>query len=272
MSEQKRQKANQLGRLLPAGLVASAGWLDAHDYRSNLLAHYVNSHRLESPARGVYRVPGPPLKWQSVVASLQLIEGSWSHVGGHTALVQRGFGHYAQLSGVETIDLYGPDNLPHWVNKLGVPAKFVQRRDAAFGSLRVRRDREGALRRFEADTPIGADELGSFGLVEIKWGNWDWPLIFSSEERAILEMLEGVPERESIYEVWVLLQGLVNLRPLRVSTLLRACKSIKARRLFLAMADRQHHAWFKHLDLTGLDLGKGKRALFPGGKLDAKGS
>ena len=270
MTEQKRQKANHLPSLLPAGLVATAGWLKRHDYQSNLVAHYAASHRLESPARGVYRVPGPPLKWQAVVASLQLIEGSWSHVGGHTALVQRGLGHYARLNGVETISLYGPDTLPHWVNKLGVPERFEQRRDAAFGNLRVCRDKDGVLRRGEGETPITVDELGNFGLMEIKWGTWDWPLIFSSEERAIIEMLQDVPERESIYEAYVLLQGRVNLRPERVSALLRACTSIKAKRLFLALAARQRHVWFKHLDLAGVDCGKGKRALFPGGKLDAK--
>lgn len=30
------------------------------------------------------------------------------------------------------------------------------------------------------------------------------------------------------------------------------------------------HAWLKYLDLKGVNLGKGKRALFPGGKLDSK--
>lgn len=270
MSEHKRQKSNQLNRLLPAGLVASAGWLDKHDYQSNLVAHYVASNRLESPARGVYRIPGPPLKWQAVVASLQLIEGSWSHVGGSTALVQRGLGHYARLSGVETICLYGPDALPHWVNKLGVPERFEQRRDATFAPLRVRRDGDGVLKNFESGTPITSDDLGRFGLIEQKWGTWDWPLIFSSEERAILEMLQDVPDRESIYEAYVLLQGRVNLRPERVSALLRACRSVKAKRLFLALAASQQHAWFKHLDLTGVDCGKGKRSLFPGGKLDPK--
>ena len=111
----------------------------------------------------------------------------------------------------------------------------------------------------EGETPISPDELGNFGLMEIKWGTWDWPLIFSSEERAIIEMLQDVPERASIYEAYVLLQGRVNLRPERVSALLRACTSIKAKRLFLALAARQRHAWFKHLDLAGVDCGKGKR-------------
>jgi len=112
--------------------------------------------------------------------------------------------------------------------------------------------------------------VAGFGLTEVKWGNWDWPLIYSSEERAILELLQDVPEKESIYEGYVLLQGLVNLRPENVSNLLRACGSIKAKRLFLALSARHGHAWFKYLDLKDVDLGKGKRALFPGGKFDSK--
>src|SRR5258706_15458388 len=271
MVEQRKDRLNPLQRLLPSGLLVSAAWLREHEYPTNLVAYYVSSGRLESPARGVYRLPGPPLKWQSGVASLQLNEGSWSHVGGRTAIVQRGLGHYARAAGTETIQLYGPETLPPWVNKLGVPEKFEQRSDAAFAELRVHRDEKGALRRFsKKEERVTPDQLGEFGLVEIKWGTFDWPLVFSSEERAILEVLQNVPDRESISEAYVLLQGLVNLRPERLGRLLRACHSIKAKRLFLALSERQKHAWLKHVDLKGVDLGSGKRSLFPGGKLDAK--
>ncbi len=271
MVEQRKDKLNPLQRLLPPGLLASAAWLREHDYPTNLVAYYVSRGWLESPARGVYRVPGPPLKWQSVVASLQLIEGSYAHVGGRTAIVQRGLGHYARLSGAEKISLYSPETLPPWVNKLGIPESFENCNDAAFAELRVHRDEKGVLHRFgKREEPIAADALGELGLVEIKWGTFDWPLIFSGEERAILELLQNVPERESIYEAYVLLQGLVNLQPERVSTLLRACHSIKAKRLFLALAARLNHAWSKYLDLKGVDLGNGKRSLFPRGKLDSK--
>ncbi|MCC6210429.1 MAG: type IV toxin-antitoxin system AbiEi family antitoxin domain-containing protein [Burkholderiales bacterium] len=271
MVEQRKDRLNPLLRLLPPGQLVSASWLREREYPTNLVAYYVANNRLESPARGVYRVPGPPLKWQSVVASLQLNEASWSHVGGATAIVQRGLGHYARLGGAETIQLFGPDTLPPWVNKLKVPEKFEQRSDAALSPLRVRRDEKGVLHRFGRDEePISPDALGELGLAEIKWGTFDWPLIFSSEERAILELLEHVPERESVYEAYVLLQGLVNLRPERVSGLLRACHSVKAKRLFLALAARIGHAWFKYLDLKSVNLGSGKRALFPGGKLDSK--
>jgi hypothetical protein len=222
MVEQKKDRLNPLRKLLPPGLLVSASWLAALKYETNLIAYYVASGVLESPARGVYRIPGPPLKWQSVVASLQLNGGSWSHVGGRSAIVQRGLGHYAR-QGPETIQLYGPETLPQWVNKLGVPEKFEQRSDAAFAKLRVCRDAKGTLRRFGKEQPIAAEKLGDLGLVEIKWGTFDWPLIFSTEERAILELLQNVPERESIYEAYVLLQGLGSLRPERVTKLLRAC-------------------------------------------------
>ncbi len=269
MVDHKKDKLNPLQRLLGTGLLATTARLGEREYRSNLLSHYVNRGLLESPARGIYRVPGAPLKWQSVVASLQLIEGWWSHVGGRTAIVQRGLGHYARLGGAESIQLYGPEASPHWLNKLQVPEKFELRSDAAFSSLRVHRGGDGVLRRFDGEI-VSLEALGDFGLLEVKWGTADWPLIFSAEERAILEVLQYVPERESVYEAYVLLQGLVNARPERVSALLRACRSIKAKRLFLALSARAGHAWFKYLDLDGVDLGKGKRALFPNGKLDAK--
>lgn len=269
MAEQKHDRLNRLPRLLPSGLLISARRLREHGYPTNLIAYYVATGKLESPARGVYRLPGPPLKWQSVVASLLLNEGSLSHVGGSTAIVQRGLGHYARHG--EVIRLYGSDTLPPWVNSVGVEEKFEQRRDAAFGGLRVYRDEKGVLHRFGGtEARVAPEKLGDFGLVEIKWGTFDWPLIFSTEERAILEILQDVPDRESIYEAQVLLRGLVNLRPDRLAKLLRSCGSVKAKRLFLALSSRIGHPWFKHIDLKGVDLGAGKRALFPGGKLDLK--
>jgi hypothetical protein len=270
MIEQNGNQANQR-RVFPLGLLLSSSWLHEHGYPSNLVAYYVSAGKLESAARGVYRTPGTPLKWQSVVATLQLNEGSWSHVGGRTAIVQRGLGHYARTREAETIQLFGPETLPSWVNKLDLPETFEQRRDAAFQGLRVCRDEKGTLHQFGKDErPISSENLPDLGLVEVKWGTFDWPLIFSTEERAILELLQNVPERESIHEAFVLLQGLVNLRPQRVSALLRACQSIKAKRLFLALAERAGHAWFRHLDLKGVELGSGKRSLFPGGRLDPK--
>ena len=63
------------------------------------------------------------------------------------------------------------------------------------------------------------------------------------------------------------MQAMTTLRPQRVGLLLRHCRSIKAKRLFLALAERHRHAWLSHVSLEGVDLGRGKRALVPGGRL-----
>ncbi|MGA9163403.1 MAG: type IV toxin-antitoxin system AbiEi family antitoxin domain-containing protein [Thiobacillus sp.] len=269
MSEQKSTKINLLQDLLEEGLLAPTGWLEEQGYSRALISKYVDSGWLVSPARGVYRRPGPSLKWQHVVASLQMLAGSYLHVGGRTALVQRGLGHYVRMSGPETIFLYGPEVLPAWVNKLGLQERFAVRNDAMFGSLRARRNELGVLIDFH-DEPLQPKQLADFGLQEMTWGTWDWRLLYSTDERAMFEVLQDVPARESVYEADVLMQGLVNLRPARVMSLLMACASVKVKRLFLALAERHQHQWLAHLDLAKVDLGKGKRMLTPGGKLHPK--
>jgi hypothetical protein len=251
------------------GLLAPTWWLEEQGYSRALLAKYVASGWLNSPARGVYRRPGPPLKWQHVVASLQLLARTYLHVGGRTALVHRGLGHYVQISGTETVCLYGPDSLPAWVNRLGLGERFVVRNDAMFPGLRAKRDAAGALVDFDGQALDGA-RLNEMGLNEFAWGSWDWRLCYSSNERAILEVLQDVPAAESVYEADVLMQGLPGLSPERLMRLLRACRSVKVKRLFFALAERYGHAWFRHLDVKALDLGKGKRMLVPGGRLHPK--
>lgn len=269
MGEQKSTKLNFLQDLLEEGLLAPTGWLEKQGYSRALISRYVNSGWLVSPARGVYRRPGPSLKWQHVVASLQMLAGSYLHVGGRTALLQRGLGHYIRMSGPETIYLYGPEVLPSWVNKLGLQERFAVRNDAMFGSLRARRNESGALVDVH-DVSLQSKQLADFGLQEMTWGAWDWRLLYSTDERAMFELLQDVPARESIYEADVLMQGLVNVRPARVMSLLMACASVKVKRLFLALAERHQHQWLAHLDLSKVDLGKGKRMLAPGGKLHPK--
>jgi hypothetical protein len=100
------------------------------------------------------------------------------------------------------------------------------------------------------------------------WGQWEWPLTMSSPERAIFELLDEIPQRETFHQADVLMEGLRNLSPRRLHTLLVACRSIKVKRLFLWFAERHQHAWLKKLDRKDIDLGHGKRMLVRGGKLD----
>ena len=102
----------------------------------------------------------------------------------------------------------------------------------------------------------------------LPWGQWDWSLILSTPERALLELLDEVPRRETFHQADMLMQGMTNLSPRRLQKLLADCTNVKVKRLFFFFADRHQHAWLKHLKKADFDLGKGKRMLVRGGKLD----
>jgi hypothetical protein len=82
-----------------------------------------------------------------------------------------------------------------------------------------------------------------------------------------------VPEKEPFDDARLLMEGLTTLRPSVLQSLLEDCNSVKAKRLFLSLAESAGHAWLGKLDLARVDLGKGKRVLVKGakgGRLDAK--
>jgi hypothetical protein len=93
-------------------------------------------------------------------------------------------------------------------------------------------------------------------------------LTVSTPERAILELLDELPQRESFHQVDMLMEGLTNLSPRRLQTLLEDCHNVKVKRLFFFFADRHSPAWLKRLDKDAISLGEGKRMLVRGGKFN----
>jgi hypothetical protein len=122
--------------------------------------------------------------------------------------------------------------------------------------------------RLFGDKPIGvAPEVASAQEDEANVPWWKRSLRQSEPERAILEAIDELPERESFTTIDRIFEGLVALRPRRLAALLEACASVKTRRLFFVFAERHAHAWTKHLDRAQIDLGSGDRSLVKGGKL-----
>ena len=68
-----------------------------------------------------------------------------------------------------------------------------------------------------------------------------------------------------LIECYQIMEGLVNLRPVIIEELLEQCKSIKVKRLFLYMADKQKQSWFNYIDKTKINLGSGDRSLVKDG-------
>ena len=268
MAKRTAGKLNYLERHLPEGLLVDAAWLSKHGYSTSLRSQYVSAGWLEQPARQVYRRVRGSLRWQQVVVSLQTLLDHSLVVGGRTALELQGYAHYLAHETKE-VHLYGTKPPPAWLNKLRLDVGFLYH-----NSRKLFRNEPPTRARANLswDSKPGRDSatvsLDSSITVQ-PWGQWDWPLTLSTPERAVLELLDELPGRESFHQVDKLIEGLSNLSPHRMQKLLADCHNVKVKRLFLFFADRHEHAWAKRIKKDAIDLGKGKRMLAKGGKLNA---
>lgn len=267
MTERNSKKLNWLERALPEGLLVTAAWLTRHGYYSSLRTQYVAAGWLEQPARGVFRRPRGTLSWEQAVISLQSVLEFPVAVGGRTALELQGYAHFLSRE-QRAVHLYGDKAPPSWLDKLPLTVRFAfHRSDRLFRDDPITRDPTSLTWDVETHEAAGNDLLQT-GLTIRPWGQWDWPLKLSTPERAILELLDELPEREGFHQADRLMEGLVTLSPRRLQRLLEDCKSIKVKRLFFFFADRHGHAWLERLERARIDLGRGKRMLVRGGKLD----
>ena len=95
-------------------------------------------------------------------------------------------------------------------------------------------------------------------------------LLISSPERAFMECLLLSPEQFSLLDSYYLMEMMTTLRPALVQQLLETCSSIKVKRLFLYMAEKAGHNWFRALDLSKFDLGRGVRNISATGRFISK--
>jgi hypothetical protein len=211
------------------------------------------------------------LRWQHVVISLQTLLNCPVVVGGRTALELQGFAHYLSVTGPREIHLYGDEPLPKWVAKLKLETRFVfHNAKKLFKGESIEIGFRSLSATQQTHEHLLTSEFSSSGLTHQPWGDWDRPLTLSSPERAILELLDEVPQRETFHQADVFMEGLLTLNPLRLHQLLIDCRSIKVKRLFLWFAERHNHPWLKQIDRKDIDLGHGRRMLVRGGKLDPK--
>ncbi len=264
MAKPKATLINQLQSHLPEGLLVDAAWLSGQGYSTSLRSQYVSAGWLKQPARRVYQRPRGELTWQQVVISLQTLLEHDVAVGGRTALDMHGLAHYLKQR-TTNIFLHGPKAPPTWLATLPGTITYRYRNDARLFSKSRVTTAPHTL------TAVGDGRISlPGGLMAVPWGPWNWPLVISSPERAILELLDELPDDESFHQVDMLMQGFATLSPSRMQALLADCHSVKVKRLFFFFADRHRHAWLKRVDRTAIDLGRGKRMLVKGGRYDQK--
>lgn len=247
MSIQRDEKLNRLQRLVPEGVAIPSTWLTSNGYSPQLVARYVRSGWLEPLGKRVYARPGAPMTWEGVMLGLQRLGGLPWHLGGVTALNRQGLAHYLSLEGDATIHVWGQGRLPAWVEQVEVGVQWAFHRRRLFTH-----DPHDAWT--QLPTPVR-----------------DWTLRASAPELAILEVLSEVDESASSFSFAAeLFEGLTAVRPAVVNTLLQACVQAKAKRLFLFFADYYAYPWASRINRESLDLGRGKRLVTRGGKLDKR--
>jgi len=265
MAEQIGNKLNRLERDLPEGLLVDAPWLDRHGYYSSLRSQYVSAGWLQQAARGVFRRPRGSVSWEQAVISLQTLLGYPVSVGGRTALELQGYAHYL-LQSNGTVHLYTDRGIPAWIYHLSLGQSF-----AIHNRSRFLPEPKVPLHTHPLTDPVSDDEAILDGALRvIPWGQWKWPMVISTPERAYLELLDELPQHETFHMADVIMEGLANLSPRRLQTLLETTQSVKVKRLFFFFADRHNHSWLSRIEREKIDLGKGKRMLVKGGKFNAQ--
>lgn len=268
VDKQKRRPLNRLLTSLPAGPLVDTAWLKAQGISRTSVHDYVQRGWLERVAPRVYRRPtsasaAKTLRWDMAVISAQRIAGSTFHVGGLTALELLGQGHYARLGGERPVHLYDAEGtVPSWLLKLSTDATFIMHKRTLFSAPMVGLE----WRRFDP----GTERLGAAVSSPDVSEPWDYFLRLAGAERAAVELVDDVPQGVGFEHADTIFQGLTTLRPRLVTALLEGCASIRAKRLFLFFADRHDHSWVKHIDRRNIDLGRGKRQLVAGGRLDPR--
>jgi len=238
-------KINQLINEWPKGSVKLSPELTKKGYPPDLIKIYVKSGWLESIGYGVYKLTGDNVEWYGAIQALQIQKRSSIHPGGKTALILKGYAHYLSNS-INRVDLFG--------NKAGLLPKWFKENDW------------GAQINYIQTKMIDYSNFNYYS--SIQYG--DLKLLISSPELAAMEMLSLVPKVQSFDEAVKIMEGLTTLRPQLVQDLLEECNSVKVKRLFLFIAEKNEHSWLNELHIDRINLGSGKRVIVERGILDTK--
>jgi hypothetical protein len=238
MSLDKQIKIQKVLQSWPSETVAASAWFVRLGVSPQLLRRYVSSNWIRPLAKGAYIKTGDHVDWQGGLYAVQTHSSLPIHAGALTALALQGYAHYVRMS-AETVFLFSPHgtNLPAWFRNRDWKQPFHYSR-----------------------TSFLPDGLA---LTDFQTGAFS--IRIAAPERAILECLHLTPNVTGTMECYQIMEGLTTLRPKLLQQLLEQCSSIKAKRLFLYMASKAGHGWYKRLDVSKLKLGTGDRTITKGG-------
>ena len=246
MTSRNVSKINQVLQEWPRNTVVTQHWLILLGVSSKLANWHVGSGWLERFGTGAYTRPGDHVEWQGGLHALQTQLDKTVHVGGQTALELQGLSHFVPIGKHKKIFLISDqqERLPTWFRNHQWGVDIEHR----------------CLSLFEHVPAKSATELDCGG----------FKITMSGRERAMMEQMRLVRSNNDLEQVCLLMEGFTTARPAMVQELLENCRSVKVKRLFLWSSETAGHGWFRRLDLSRIDLGKGKRQIYSGGRYDSK--
>lgn len=238
MSIENQSKINQLLSKAPKGVVLTSSWLLEQGYSLQLQDRYKKSQWFKSFGRGALIRNEDTVDYLGGIHTLQTQLNLSVHPAAKTALILQGKSHYLEFS-TQKAQLFSAKSevLPSWFKK---------------------RDWEVKL-----ESNVSSFLPPDLGMVEYQHKSFS--IKISSPVRAIMECLYLAPNEQPLLEVYELMEGLNNIRPVTAKKLLESCSSVKVKRLFLYMADKAGHDWLTYINQDKIDLGKGKRQIVADG-------
>lgn len=244
MKKNEPSKMSQVYREWPKGTVATLVWLNKLGVSARLADWHMNSGWLEDFGPRAFIQPGDTVGWQGGLYALQTQLAMSIHVGGKTSLELLGLSHYVPLGEHRRVILISDrvEQLPAWFRKRvwGVFIEHV---------------RSSLFKRIRAEAVV-------------QYNSGGFEIAISSAERAVMEQIHLIGNNDDVEHAYQLMEGLNTLRPDIVQELLENCSSVRVKRFFLWSAETIGHDWFKRLDISKIDLGKGKRQIYRGGLLN----
>src|SRR3989344_1278115 len=246
MGYSNHSKLNHLLGNWPSGTVAVSSWLKEQGYSNPLLSKYKKNSWMASIGHDANVRPNDKVDWTGGLYAIQEQLHLPVHAGGKTALQLHGYAHFLPMGKGITATLFGPPGIR-------LPAWFLQ----YDWKVKVYHAMTKVLP-YKEDLGLTRKEMGAYSIK------------VSAPERAMMEVLYLVPQEESYEEAKLLMEGLSTLRPELVQALLKNCRSIKVKRLFMHLAEACNLPWVKKLDTKKVNFGKGKRVIVKGGHFDSK--
>lgn len=241
-------KINWLVSHTTSGALVLQPWLLENGISYSLAQKYTKSGWLKKLSAGVYYRPDPKNgkqpDWADAVQALVEQLHLSIHISGLSSLTHQGLSHYLSMQSDSVwVGVRKKQSLPKW---------FREFPDQSW--LYCSNNKLSELLENDFTT----------ALVDGR------TLRVSKPELAAYEVVDSIGKHISFEHAAELFQGLVNLSPRKVQSLLVRSQAVQTNRIFLFLSHYHDHQWANHLDESQIELGSGKRQVVADGRYDER--